>query len=53
MIGFGRTEGRRGEVVTVQSVLWVVRVVEGQIDSIEVFQAEQQPRASDPPSPGD
>jgi hypothetical protein len=43
VIGFGQTEGRRGADVIVNSVLWIVRVVEGQIASIEVFQAEQRP----------
>ena len=48
VIGFGRIEGRRGERVIVNSLLWIVRVVEGQIASIEVFQAEQRPPTSDP-----
>jgi PAS domain S-box-containing protein len=45
VIGFGQTEGRRGADVIVNSVLWIVRVVEGRIASIEVFQAEQRPPA--------
>jgi PAS domain S-box-containing protein len=48
VIGFGRTEGRRGADVTVNSILWMVRVVEGQIASIEVFQAEPRPPSSAP-----
>lgn len=39
VIGFGQTEGRRGADVIINSVLWIVRVQEGQIASIEVFQA--------------
>jgi ketosteroid isomerase-like protein len=44
VIGFGQTEGRRGAEVIVNSVLWMVRVVEGRMASIEVFQAEQRPQ---------
>jgi ketosteroid isomerase-like protein len=53
VIGFGRTEGRRGETVIVHSVLWIVRVVEGQLSSIQVFQAELPPSAPELPPTGD
>jgi PAS domain S-box-containing protein len=53
VIGFGRTEGRRGETVIVHSVLWIVRVVEGQIGSIQVFQAELPRLAGELPPTGD
>jgi PAS domain S-box-containing protein len=39
VIGFGRADGRRGAERVVASILWVVRVHEDQIASIEVFQA--------------
>jgi EAL domain-containing protein (putative c-di-GMP-specific phosphodiesterase class I)/ketosteroid isomerase-like protein len=52
VIGFGRAEGRHGAEVTVTSVLWIVRVVKGQIASIEVFQAPQRPPPSATASSG-
>ena len=52
VIGFGRTEGRCGENVIVNSVLWIVRVVEGQIAALEVFQAEQRAPIGGPPPAG-
>jgi hypothetical protein len=39
VIGFGRADGRRGAEQVVASILWVVRVQEDQVASIEVFQA--------------
>jgi PAS domain S-box-containing protein len=46
VIGFGRTEGTHDGKTIVASVLWVLRVEEDQIASIEVFQApESQPHA--------
>jgi PAS domain S-box-containing protein len=39
VIGFGRADGRRGAEQIVASVLWVVRVQEDLVASIEVFQA--------------
>jgi PAS domain S-box-containing protein len=53
VIGFGQTEGRRGAEVIVNSVLWMVRVVEGRIASIEVFQAEQRSPVSNAAATGD
>jgi PAS domain S-box-containing protein len=41
VIGFGRTDARRGSETVVAHVLWVVRVEQGKIASIEVFQAVQ------------
>ena len=46
VIGFGQTEGRRGAVVVVTGALWIVRMVQGQIASIEVFQPPQGPPVS-------
>jgi PAS domain S-box-containing protein len=45
VIGFGRTEARRGTETVIANVLWVVRVQEGEIASIEVFQAVQRTQA--------
>jgi PAS domain S-box-containing protein len=39
VIGFGRAEARRGEQTVLASVLWVVRLEQDQVSSIEVFQA--------------
>jgi PAS domain S-box-containing protein len=39
VIGFGRADARRGTERIIASILWVVRVQEGQVASIEVFQA--------------
>lgn len=43
VIGFGRIEGRRAGDVMVASVLWIFRVVESRIASIQVFQAAEHP----------
>jgi EAL domain-containing protein (putative c-di-GMP-specific phosphodiesterase class I)/ketosteroid isomerase-like protein len=39
VIGFGRAEGRRGPVSTIASIMWIVRLRDGQISALEVFQA--------------
>ncbi len=39
VIGFGRVEGRRPAERMLASIMWVVRLRDGQIASIEVFQA--------------
>ncbi|MGH2855938.1 MAG: EAL domain-containing protein, partial [Solirubrobacteraceae bacterium] len=54
VIVFGRSEARRGDVWRSLDVLWVVRVSDGLLDSIEAFQhdAAAQPSAAVPdPSP--
>jgi ketosteroid isomerase-like protein len=38
VIAFGRVDGRRGAQRVIDSVLWVVRLRDGQVASIEVFQ---------------
>ncbi|MGH2914736.1 MAG: EAL domain-containing protein [Solirubrobacteraceae bacterium] len=40
VIGFGRVEGRCDDRAVVESIVWVVRLRESQIASIEVFQAK-------------
>jgi ketosteroid isomerase-like protein len=39
VIGFGRADGRRPGNRMVASLMWIVRLEEGQIASMEVFQA--------------
>jgi len=46
VIGFGRAEGQRAGGRILASIVWVVRLVEGQIASIEVFQAVGGPQMS-------
>ncbi len=43
VIGFGRTDARRGAQTIIASVIWVVRLEAHQIRSIEVFQVAQRP----------
>jgi PAS domain S-box-containing protein len=49
VIGFGRTDARRGAQTIVASVVWVVRLEADQILSIEVFQAAQRPELDPAP----
>jgi hypothetical protein len=46
VIGFGRADGRRAGGRILASIVWIVRLVEGQIASIEVFQAVGGPQMS-------
>ena len=46
VIGFGRVEGRRPGERVLDSIMWVVRVRENQIGSLEVFQAGGGPALS-------
>jgi PAS domain S-box-containing protein len=52
VIGFGRAEARRGADLLVASVVWVVRLQEGQVTLIEVFQAppENESATEQPPN---